>query len=188
MLTKQRGTERVYLGVFVAVVTLAFLLLPAFPAEAQGGKETAPQTGGQQQGMVSLQEGFRANRIIDETVRNAQGEELGEVDDLIMARNGKIRKVVLSVGGFLEIGERLVALPFKSLQINEKDVIVYNVSKEQLEKHPAFNYVQEGLYEYYYAPYPPHGSFRPSSASRVPGVSPVRTAIRSVSFARKIQG
>ena len=98
-----------------------------------------------------LQEGFRASKIIDQTVKNAQGEELSEVDDLIMSRNGKTKKVILSVGGFLGIGDRLVAVPFKSLQISEKGGIVYNVTKQQLENHPVFNYGKEGLYEYYYA-------------------------------------
>lgn len=71
MLTKQRGQERVYLGVFVAVVALAFLISSALLAEAQTGKETASQTKDQHQGMMSLREGFRASRIIDETVKNA---------------------------------------------------------------------------------------------------------------------
>jgi sporulation protein YlmC with PRC-barrel domain len=97
---------------------------------------------------------FRASNIIDHVVKNDRGEELGEVDDLIMSRNGKIKKVVLSVGGFLGIGDRLVAVQFRSLRINEKGEIIYNVTKEQLEKHPEFNYRKEGLYGNYFPPYP----------------------------------
>jgi sporulation protein YlmC with PRC-barrel domain len=108
-----------------------------------------------QQERIFLQEGFRASKIIDQPVKNAQGEELGEVDDLIMTRNGKIKKVILSVGGFLGIGDRLVAVPFKSLKIDERDNIVYNVTKQQLENHPVFSYRREGLYGYYYQPFYP---------------------------------
>jgi sporulation protein YlmC with PRC-barrel domain len=102
---------------------------------------------------------FRASKIIDHAVKNEQGEEVGEVDDLIMSRRGKIKKVVLSVGGFLGIGDRLVAVPFRSLRIHEKGEIIYNVTKEQLEKHPIFDYRKEDLFEYYYSPPPFYGRY-----------------------------
>ena len=47
------------------------------------------------------------------------------VGDFIMSRNGKIKKMILSVSGFLGIGDRLVAVPFKSLQIRVKGDIIY---------------------------------------------------------------
>ena len=156
MFTKQqRGSGRICLGFLIGVVSLVFLSLNGFAAEVQRDKKAGQQAGHPQQERIYLQEGFRASRIIDQAVKNAQGEELGEVDDLIMSRNGKIKKVVLSVGGFLGIGDRLVAVPFKSLKINEKDDIVYNVTKQQLEDHPVFSYRREGLYGYYYQPFYP---------------------------------
>jgi sporulation protein YlmC with PRC-barrel domain len=154
MFTKQqRGSSRIWLGFLIGVVSVALLSLNGFAAEVQGGKEVGGRRGNPQQERMYLQKGFRASKIIDQTVRNAQGEELGEVDDLIMSRNGKIKKVVLSVGGFLGVGDRLVAVPFKSLKIDEKDEIVYNVTKQQLENHPVLNYRREGLYGYYYQPF-----------------------------------
>ena len=156
MFTKQqRGSGRIGLGFLIGVVFLAFLPLTGFAAEVQVGKKPEQQTGNPQQERMVLQQGFRASKIIDQTVKNAQGEELGEVDDLIMSRNGKIKKVVLSVGGFLGVGDRLVAVPFKSLQISEKGDIVYNVTNQQLENHPVFSYRREGLYGYYYEPFYP---------------------------------
>jgi len=160
MFTKQkRGSGRICWGFLIGVVSLAFLSLNGFAAEVQGGKKTDQQTGNPQAERMYLQKGLRASKIIDQTVKNDGGEELGEVDDLIMSRNGKIKKVILSVGGFLGIGDRLVAVPFKSLQISEKGDIVYNVTKQQLEKHPVFTYKREGFDEYYYSPPPPYGSF-----------------------------
>jgi sporulation protein YlmC with PRC-barrel domain len=158
MFTKQkRGSGKIWMGFFIGVVSLFFLFLNGTEAEAQGGKKAGEQTVSQQQERVGLQESLRASKIIDHTVKNGQGEELGEVDDLIMSRNGKIKKVTLSVGGFLGFGDRLVAVPFRSLQISEKGNIVYNATKPQLENHPIFSYGKEGLYEYYYAPPPPYG-------------------------------
>jgi sporulation protein YlmC with PRC-barrel domain len=169
MFTKQeRGSGRIRLGFIIGGVSLVFLLLNDSAGEAQGGKQAGQQRVSQQQERVGFQESLRASKIIDHTVKNRQGEELGEVDDLIMSRNGKIKKVILSVGGFLGIGDRLVAVPFRSLQISEKGDIVYNVTKQQLENHPVFNYGKEGLYEYYYAPPPPYGQlgFRPPRGYR----------------------
>ena len=167
MATKQQpGSGRIWFGFLIGVVSMAFLSLNSFAEEAPGGRKAEPQTGKQQKERMFLQEGFRAGKIIDQTVKNAQGEELGEVDDLIMSRNGKVKKVILSVGGFLGIGDRLVAVPFKSLQISEKGDIGYNVTKQQLEVYPIFSYRNEGLYEYYYAPHPPYGELRLRSGGR----------------------
>ena len=160
MFTKQQqGSGKAYWGFLIGVASLAFLSMNGFAAEMQGGKKAEQPTGSQQQERIDLQEGLRASQIIDQIVKNGQDEQLGEVDDLIMSRNGKIKKVILSVGGFLGIGDRLVAAPFRSLQIREKGDIVYNVTKQQLEKHPVFTYKREGFDEYYYSPPPPYGSF-----------------------------
>ena len=156
MATKPRRRSRRFgLGFIIGVVSLVFLSSGALSVEAQGGKGPDQKMGGQSQEKIYLQEGFRASKIIDQTVKNAQGEELGEVDDLIMRRNGRIKKVILSVGGFLGVGDRLVAVDYRSLQVNEKYDIVYNVNKQQLENHPIFSYRREGLYGYYYEPYYP---------------------------------
>jgi sporulation protein YlmC with PRC-barrel domain len=135
MLPREKGREgdRIW-PFFVCVILLSFFYSGALAAERQVF--------------------FRASNIIDHVVKNDRGEELGEVDDLIMSRNGKIKKAVLSVGGFLGIGDRLVAVQYRSLQINEKGEITYNVTREQLEKHPEFSYRKEGLYGNYFPPYP----------------------------------
>jgi sporulation protein YlmC with PRC-barrel domain len=170
--TQQRGPRTNWLRVFIAGVAVAFLSFDALSVEAQGSKQATPQTGSQSQETRYLQEGFRASKIIDQAVKNAQGEELGEVDDLIMSRNGKVKKVVLSVGGFLGIGDRLVAAPFKSLQIRENDDIIYNVTKQQLENHPIFNYRMEGIYGYYYEPFYPLPAYGTRREYRYPPPPP----------------
>jgi sporulation protein YlmC with PRC-barrel domain len=156
MTTKpQRKSRRFSLGLIIGIVSLAFLSSGALSVKAQGTQNPGQKPGALSQEKSYLQEGFRASKIIDQTVKNAQGEELGEVDDLIMSRNGRIKRVILEVGGFLGVGDRLVSVPFRSLQMSETGSIVYNVTKQQLENHPIFNYRREGLYGYYYEPYYP---------------------------------
>jgi sporulation protein YlmC with PRC-barrel domain len=108
---------------------------------------------------------LQATKIIDAVVKNDRGDEVGEVDDLIISRNGKVKKVILSVGGFLKIGEKLVAVPFRSLEVNDRGDIVYNITKEQLDRHPKFNY-REGLpYEDYYYSYRNPAALAPKGKS-----------------------
>jgi len=108
-------------------------------------------------GQINPQRVLRASKVIDHAVYNQRGEELGEVDDLIMSRNGKIKKVILSVGEFLQTGEKLVAVPFESLQINDRGQIVYNATKEQLKNLPRFSYRREQLYGEPFFPLPAYG-------------------------------
>jgi sporulation protein YlmC with PRC-barrel domain len=128
------------------LVAMAFLAALLLIVRTEEGVAIDQQT-------VSQQQGLRATKIIDAVVKNDRRDEVGEVDDLIISRNGKVKKVILSVGGFLKIGEKLVAVLFRSLQITEKGDILYNITKEQLEKHPSFNYKEELPYEDYYSSY-----------------------------------
>ncbi len=154
-----RGSGKTCWGFFIGLVFLTFLAMNGFTAEVKAGKKTGQQSASQQHEEINFQDGLRASKIIDKPVKNTRGEDLGEVDDLIMSRNGKIKKVILSVGGFLGVGDRLVAVSFKSLQIQEKGDIVYPVTKQQLENHPVFTYKSEGFDLYYFSPPPPYGSF-----------------------------
>jgi sporulation protein YlmC with PRC-barrel domain len=127
---------------FLLVLVFLCLTSTAMAAETKEAKHPS-QTAGSGRNL-------RASTIIDQLVYNGKKDVLGEVDDLIMSRRGKIKKVILDVGGFLGIGDRLVAVPFRSLHFTEMGTIVYDVTKEQLEKHPPFDYEKEGLYGYYY--------------------------------------
>jgi sporulation protein YlmC with PRC-barrel domain len=90
---------------------------------------------------------FRASSIQAMTVRNLQGEELGEVTEVIVdAKTGKIRYVTVSVGGFLGLGDRLVAIPWEKLDIRrvtdsglgqDEFQLVTNMTRERLEKAPS---------------------------------------------------
>jgi len=98
------------------------------------GKATATH---QVEGML------RASEFIGEEVRNGKGDAVGKVDDLILQGSDNVLYAVLSVGGFLGIGDRLVAVPFEELKIGVKEVdglVIYETTKDQLKKQPAFHY------------------------------------------------
>jgi uncharacterized protein YrrD len=79
--------------------------------------------------------------LVGRDVRNAQNEQIGKVDDLIIGPDGRVG-VVLSVGGFLGVGDRLVHVPFHAVQLTGQDYLLYEGSKEQLAQLPAFDYDQ----------------------------------------------
>jgi len=61
-----------------------------------------------------------ASRLIGTTVVSANNESIGDVNDVLMDRNGQSVAVVIGVGGFLGIGEKNVAVPFNQLEFTSR--------------------------------------------------------------------
>jgi sporulation protein YlmC with PRC-barrel domain len=68
----------------------------------------------------SFQGDWRASKVVGLSVYNDKNESLGSINDLLMDRTGNIKAVVLGVGGFLGVGEHLVAIPLDKIKfVNE---------------------------------------------------------------------
>ena len=68
----------------------------------------------------SFQGDWRASKLVGVGVYNDNNESLGSISDLLMDKSGNIKAVVLGVGGFLGLGEHLVAIPFAKIKfVNE---------------------------------------------------------------------
>ena len=82
-----------------------------------------------------------ATTIIGDKVINPQGENLGEVKELMIDLDlGRVAYAVLSFGGVLGMGEKLFAIPFQALQLRpDRHEFVLNVDKEKLKKAPGFD-------------------------------------------------
>jgi sporulation protein YlmC with PRC-barrel domain len=87
--------------------------------------------------------GFRASKVTGSTVYNDTNESIGKVDDIIISSDGKNPYLVVSVGGFLGLGEHLVALPYDSVQIEQDKIVLPGGSKDQLKALPEFKYVSK---------------------------------------------
>ncbi|MDX1190837.1 PRC-barrel domain containing protein [Sinorhizobium medicae] len=61
-----------------------------------------------------------ANTYIGQSVYNASDESIGEINDLIMEKEGGIAAAVVGVGGFLGIGEKNVAVPFEKITVADQ--------------------------------------------------------------------
>lgn len=82
-----------------------------------------------------------ASTINGDSVKNAQGEDLGSIKDLMIdLDSGRIAYAVLSFGGFLGMGDKLFAVPFQALTCRpEEKCFALDVDKEQLERAHGFD-------------------------------------------------
>jgi sporulation protein YlmC with PRC-barrel domain len=82
-----------------------------------------------------------ATSIIGDRVENRQGEHLGRIKDIMLdVRQGSIAYVVLEYGGFMGMGEKLFAVPFAELDLDQtRQKFVLDVDKSQLDQAPGFD-------------------------------------------------
>src|SRR3954471_23094362 len=103
------------LAVIAAVITTPALAQEARPgATARPEADTSPGvTAGR---LHKADGGWRSSQIVGATVYNDADQRIGTVDDLIVGQDGKLNTAVLSVGGFLGIGSKLVKVPYDQLR------------------------------------------------------------------------
>src|ERR1700758_5105 len=144
--TEESGTpvaapiqEELTLKRFIASTGLAAVIAAGLggPAMAQGAPQTVslmkvdPQT---------VATGFRSSKIVGSSVVNEANETVGSVDDLIVTPNEKAPYAVLSVGGFLGLGTKYVVVPFGSLHMQDKKIVLPGATKDALGALPEFKY------------------------------------------------
>jgi sporulation protein YlmC with PRC-barrel domain len=83
-----------------------------------------------------------ASDIYKADVYDNSEDKIGEVTDLIADNNGNVTTAIVSVGGFLGVGKKDVAVPFKALKVasrDGKDWLVLNQTKQDLKMAPTFD-------------------------------------------------
>jgi sporulation protein YlmC with PRC-barrel domain len=95
---------------YLAAVMLTTALLSG-TASAQTGK-AAPDSAA-----AAHKEGeWRASKLVGVNVYNDSNEKIGDINDVILDKSGKVENVVLGVGGFLGMGEHYVAVAYDKLK------------------------------------------------------------------------
>ena len=79
--------------------------------------------------------------IMNDSVHNLNDEKIGKIEEMMIdLDSGQIEYAVLSFGGFLGVGDKLFAVPWKALSLDtEKKIFTLDVDKERLEDSPGFD-------------------------------------------------
>jgi PRC-barrel domain len=87
--------------------------------------------------------GYRASKVIGNSVVNDANETIGKIDDLLVTHDGKEPYAVLSIGGFLGMGTHMVVVRYDSLKFADNKIVLPGGSKDGLKMLPAFQYSKE---------------------------------------------
>lgn len=82
----------------------------------------------------------KASGLLGMEVKNEQDEKLGEIKDLVLdIQTGKLSYAVMAVGGFLGLGEKLLAVPADAFKVSDQDGhLLLNADKAKIEAAPGF--------------------------------------------------
>lgn len=111
----------------------------AQPAEPSQSTETvqAPQ------GIIRMQDEntFLTSNLVGATIYNSEDKAVGDVNDIIVTRDGTVDGVVVGVGGFLGLGEKNVAIEMSKIKLVETDTglkLVFDANPDELAAAPEF--------------------------------------------------
>jgi hypothetical protein len=83
----------------------------------------------------------RASKVVGASVYNDQNQSIGSIDDVLMSDpDHKAGTAVISVGGFLGMGAKLVSVPFDQLKIENDKIVMPGATKASLEGMPEYKY------------------------------------------------
>lgn len=91
---------------------------------------------------------WRSSKLIGATVYGPDNKSIGDINDVLIANDGKVNAVVIGVGGFLGVGEKNVAIPFDKLQVSRKadsssiEKVTVSYTKDELKNAPKFAYYE----------------------------------------------
>ena len=85
----------------------------------------------------------RVSKVVGASVYNEQNQSIGSIDDLLMSdADHKAATAIVSVGGFLGMGAKLVSVPFDQLKIQDDKIVMPGATKASLEGMPEYQYTK----------------------------------------------
>jgi sporulation protein YlmC with PRC-barrel domain len=153
--------KHVVLSLFAAVIFAAFGMNAAAQQPQSGQQSTQPAKPSSQQsakastsapppvagivplGVTRIEQdlvtpGYRASKLLKQTVYNDQNQKIGKIEDLVIAPDGTLSVAVVDVGGFLGVAKHRVAIPVKQFTQMQPKVILPSATKEALKQLPEF--------------------------------------------------
>ena len=132
-----------------SVVLAAFLTCGALSAYAQTtptqpgspAPAAAPADRMVSTGDFNAKGDMAASALIGTKVRNANKESIGKINEIYLDKDAKVTDVVISVGGFLGVGSKDVAVKWSDISVGQDDtsvVLTTSLTKEALTALPDY--------------------------------------------------
>jgi len=120
-----------------ATAAMALMLSCALVSGGTFAQDTTNTTGT----AVAPPNAVDAAKLIGRNVVNANGDTVGEIDSAVIDQSGKVRYVIVGVGGFLGIGKKDVALSWNDMTISDNgEKVITNATKDQLKALPEHKF------------------------------------------------
>ena len=120
---------------FVPAAALALLLM--IPVTALAANESSHTISSLPSGVLPISDYY------NQSVYDAKDNKIGDINDLLLDKEGKVSAVILGVGGFLGAGEKNVAVPFNAIKLTDKNgkrYLVMDTTKEALNSAPGYTF------------------------------------------------
>lgn len=124
------------------LASIAFAQSPASPGETKmappaKSDTVKSDTASTSASTSSYQGNWRASKLVGLSVYNEKNESVGSINDMLTDKNGKIVAVVIGVGGFLGVGEHLVAVPFEKVKFSDQPVAYTGAANTSAPARPG---------------------------------------------------
>lgn len=123
------------MGVMMTVAAVT----ASVPAFAQGAKQVVSAID-----VKAVALGYRASKILGSNITNDKGETIGKIDDLVVSKDQRALFAIVSVGGYLGIGDKLIAVRYEEMRAStdDKGFALPGATKDSLKSLPEFIYAK----------------------------------------------
>jgi sporulation protein YlmC with PRC-barrel domain len=104
------------------LASVAFAQSPSTPSDTTKNSPTTTMSDTSSTAPSTFQGSWRASKLVGLSVYNEKNESVGSINDMLTDKNGKVVAVVIGVGGFLGVGEHLVAVPFEKVKFSDQPI------------------------------------------------------------------
>jgi sporulation protein YlmC with PRC-barrel domain len=119
----------------------------ATTAPATHDTKGADSTPSERNAVLTDEGDVRASKLVGSAVYNDHDEKIGSVDDIILGKGNNADQVIVSVGGILGAGAKLVSVPYTQLRLgdtknasSDNKIVMPGTTKESLKALPEFHY------------------------------------------------
>lgn len=129
---------RLATATILSASALALALGTVLPAAAQEGGEGQELIDIRNWAYGDIYQGWRAEQLLNGDVIDQDGEDIGEVEDLIINTDGRIERVIIEAGGFLDIGDTHFAMAWDEVTMMDPDTITVPFDEDNIEDYSIF--------------------------------------------------